>query len=135
MAQEIKATATKAPKEFGRVESIPREHRRMSNWDMFATWIGANANNGTWYIGGVIAACGFLTASTTLVVVGLISYALLAVASYMGYRTGLPAMALTRASFGLRGSFIPSVINVIQFIGWAAVNTFIAATSISYIFG
>ena len=135
MAQEIKATATQAPKEFGRVESIPSEHRRMSNWDLFATWIGANANNGTWYIGGVIAACGFLTASTTLVVVGLISYALLAVASYMGYRTGLPAMALTRASFGLRGSFIPSVINVIQFIGWAAVNTFIAATSISYIFG
>lgn len=138
MAQEMKATSTKTTKEpraFGRVESIPSEHRRMSNWDLFATWIGANANNGTWYIGGVIAACGFLTASTTLVVVGLVSYALLAVASYMGYRTGLPAMALTRASFGLRGSFIPSVINVIQFIGWAAVNTFIAATSISYIFG
>ncbi|MFC6206847.1 cytosine permease [Levilactobacillus tongjiangensis] len=135
MAQDLKASGNKGPAEFGRVESIPLAHRRMSNWDLFATWIGANANNGTWYIGGVIAACGFLTASTTLVIVGLISYALLAVASYMGYRTGVPAMALTRASFGLRGSFIPSVINVIQFIGWAAVNTFIAATSISYIFG
>jgi len=135
MAQDLKAYGNKGPAEFGRVESIPLAHRRMSNWDLFATWIGANANNGTWYIGGVIAACGFLTASTTLVIVGLISYALLAVASYMGYRTGVPAMALTRASFGLRGSFIPSVINVIQFIGWAAVNTFIAATSISYIFG
>lgn len=42
-------------------------------------------------------------------------------------------MALTRASFGLKGSYLPSVINVVQFIGWAAVNTFIAATSISYI--
>ncbi|WP_367295431.1 cytosine permease [Levilactobacillus yonginensis] len=135
MAQDLKPSGNKGPAEFGRVESIPLAHRRMSNWDLFATWIGANANNGTWYIGGVIAACGFLTASTTLVIVGLISYALLAVASYMGYRTGVPAMALTRASFGLRGSFIPSVINVIQFIGWAAVNTFIAATSISYIFG
>jgi len=135
MAQDLKAYGNKGPAEFGRVESIPLAHRRMSNWDLFATWIGANANNGTWYIGGVIAACGFQTASTTLVIVGLISYALLAVASYMGYRTGVPAMALTRASFGLRGSFIPSVINVIQFIGWAAVNTFIAATSISYIFG
>jgi len=36
-------------------------------------------------------------------------------------------MALTRASFGLKGSYLPSVINVVQFIGWAAVNTFIAA--------
>ncbi|MFC6273902.1 cytosine permease [Levilactobacillus tangyuanensis] len=135
MAQSVKATGQPAEKEFGKVESIPLSQRRMSNWDMFATWIGANANNGTWYIGGVIAACGLVTASTTLVIVGIISYALLAVASYMGYRTGLPAMALTRASFGLRGSFIPSVINLVQFIGWAAVNTFIAATSISYIFG
>lgn len=94
---------------------------------------GANANNGTWYVGGVIAACGFATASTTLIIVGVITYFLLALSGYMGYKTGLPAMALTRASFGLKGSFLPSVINVVQFIGWAAVNTFIAATSISYI--
>ena len=44
-------------KSFGRVESIPKEHRHQSYWDMFATWVGANANNGTWYVGGVIAAC------------------------------------------------------------------------------
>ena len=135
MAQEVKATTAKpTATTFGHVGSIPRKNRRMTNWDLFATWIGANANNGTWYIGGVIAACGLVTASTTLIIVGLVSYLLLALASEMGYRTGLPAMALTRASFGLRGSFIPSIINVVQFIGWAAVNTFIAATSISYIF-
>ena len=120
-------------KSFGRVESIPKEHRHQSYWDMFATWVGANANNGTWYVGGVIAACGFVTASTTLIIVGVITYFLLALSGYMGYKTGLPAMTLTRASFGLKGSYLPSVINVVQFIGWAAVNTFIAATSISYI--
>ncbi|MTV81858.1 cytosine permease [Lactobacillus sp. CRM56-3] len=108
--------------------------RHMSYWDMFATWVGANANNGTWYIGGVIAACGFLTASTTLIISGIVSYLLLAAASFMGYKTGLTAMTLTRASFGLRGSLLPSVINLVQFIGWAAVNTFIAATSMSFLF-
>ncbi len=46
---------------LGRVEAIPMTRRHMSYWDMFATWVGANANNGTWYIGGVIAACGFMT--------------------------------------------------------------------------
>lgn len=74
-----------------------------------------------------------MTASTTLIIVGLVSYLLLALAGYMGYHTGIPAMGLTRASFGLRGSVLPSMINLVQFIGWAAVNTFIAATSISYI--
>ncbi|WP_155287862.1 cytosine permease [Lacticaseibacillus zhaodongensis] len=120
-------------KQFGRVHPITTEERASGSWDMFATWIGANANNGTWYIGGVIAAAGMATASTTLIVCGILSYILLALASYIGYKTGLPAMALTRPSFGLRGSFIPSVINVVQFIGWAAANTFIAAISISVI--
>lgn len=36
--------------------SVPKEARRTSDWDMFATWVGANADNGTWFIGGVIAA-------------------------------------------------------------------------------
>lgn len=121
-------------KEFGKVQAIGKDYRTMSNWDMFATWIGANANNGTWYIGGVIAAAGMYTASTTLIVTGIISYVFLALASYMGYKTGLPMMTLTRASFGLKGSFGPSVINLVQFIGWAAANTFIAAISISVIF-
>lgn len=121
-------------KRFGQVEAISTDKRTMSNWDMFATWVGANANNGTWYIGGVIAAAGMYTASTTLIISGLVSYALLALASFMGFKTGLPMMALTRASFGLRGSFLPSIINIVQFIGWAAANTFIAAISISVIF-
>lgn len=121
-------------KQFGQVEAISTDKRTMSNWDMFATWVGANANNGTWYMGGVIAAAGMYTASTTMIISGLVSYALLALASFMGFKTGLPMMTLTRASFGLRGSFLPSIINIVQFIGWAAANTFIAAISISVIF-
>lgn len=115
------------------IQATTDSQRTMSKWDMFATWIGANANNGTWYIGGVIAAVGLVKASTLLVIVGSLSYILLGLASYMGYKTGLPAMALTRPSFGVKGSILPSIINVIQFIGWAAINTFIAATSISFI--
>ncbi|MCT4395766.1 cytosine permease [Periweissella beninensis] len=120
-------------KNFGKITVINDNQRKMNHWDMFATWIGANANNGTWYIGGVIAAAGLWTSSLALVTAGIISYIILGLASYMGFKTGLPAMALTRASFGLRGSFIPSIINVIQFIGWTAANTFIAAISISVI--
>lgn len=119
--------------DFKKRNVITTEQRSMGSWDMFATWIGANANNGTWYIGGVIAACGFYTASTLLIVVGCLSYLLLALTSLMGYETGLNTMSLTRGSFGIKGSILPSIINIVQFIGWAAVNTYIAAISVSYI--
>lgn len=44
------------------IQATTPDQRAMSKWDMFATWIGANANNGTWYIGGVIAAVGLIKA-------------------------------------------------------------------------
>ena len=34
------------------IERIPMEARHTNWWDMFATWVGANANNGTWFVGG-----------------------------------------------------------------------------------
>lgn len=115
------------------VDSIPRENRHMTYWDMFATWVGANANNGTWFVGGIIAACGFWGGIKALIIASSISYIFLGLIGYMGYKTGVTTMALSRASFGIRGSIIPSLVNLTQFIGWTAVNTFIAATSMSYI--
>lgn len=116
------------------VEQIQLENRHMSHWDMFATWVGANANNGTWYIGGVVAACGLVLATKVLIASSVLSYILLSLVGLMGYITGVSTMALTRSSFGIRGSYVPSIINVIQFVGWTAVNTFIAATSLSILF-
>ncbi|NVY96291.1 cytosine permease [Lactobacillus sp. DCY120] len=114
--------------------AVPEAAQQMSNWDLFATWLGANANNGTWYIGGVIAACGLVTASSLLIVTGCCAYLLLMCVSLAGYQTKLPTMTLMRGAFGIRGSIIPSLINIVQFIGWTAVNTYIAALSVSYIF-
>lgn len=37
------------------IMSVTKEARGTSDWDMFATWMGANVDNGTWFIGGVIA--------------------------------------------------------------------------------
>lgn len=116
-----------------RVESIKKQYRHMTYWDMFATWIGANANNGTWFIGGIIAACGFWGGIKVLLIASSISYIFLMMVGYMGTKTGVSTMALSRASFGIRGSIIPSLVNLTQFVGWTAVNTFIAATSVSYI--
>lgn len=33
------------------IMSVPKETRVTSDWDMFATWVGSNADNGTWFIG------------------------------------------------------------------------------------
>lgn len=107
------------------------QSRKTTRWDMFATWVGANANNGTWFVGGVLAACGFAVAMRVLVLSSALSYVFLSLVGYIGYQTGVSTMSLSRASFGERGSYLPSLVNITQFIGWTAVNTFIAAQSVS----
>lgn len=53
---------------------MQQKQHMMSFWDEMATWIGANANNGTWYIGGVIAALGLILSIKLSLLVGVISY-------------------------------------------------------------
>lgn len=115
------------------IMSVPKEARGTFDCDMFATWVGANADNGTWFIGGVIAACGFEVAMKVLALSSAVSYLFLSLIGCIGYKTGVSTMEPSRASFGIRGSFLTSIVNVTQFIGWTAVNTFIAATSVSYL--
>lgn len=72
--------------------SIPMKNRKTNTWDMFATWVGANANNGTWFVGGVLAACGFSVAMKVLVLSSALSYVFLSLVGYIGYKTGVSTM-------------------------------------------
>lgn len=120
--------------EFEATQPVPTNRRDLSFMDMLVTWIAANANNGTWYLGGVIAAAAFGGAFLVTMIGNPIAFLIMGLVGYMGYRIGVSTMALTRPAFGVRGSTFPSILNATQLIGWAGVNTFIAAISISYIF-
>jgi len=128
-----KETNEKVHKEYAALETVPQSERTISFLDMLTTWIGANANNGTWYVGGVVAGATFGGAVLVTLVSNPIAYIIMALIGFIGYKVGTSTMALTRPAFGIRGSFLPSVLNITQFIGWTSVNTFIAAISISYI--
>lgn len=47
---------------------------------------------------------------------------LLAVAGEAGARHGVPTMVLFRPVLGIRGSWLPSVLNALQLVGWTAVE-------------
>ncbi|RYL94932.1 cytosine permease [Sporolactobacillus sp. THM7-4] len=119
--------------EYGATTPVPPKARSLSFWDMLATWTCANANNGTWFIGGVVAATTFTGSLLVTLIANPIAYLVMALVGYAGYKVGTSTMALTRPSFGVRGSYLPSILNMTQLIGWTAVNTFIAAISISFL--
>jgi nucleobase:cation symporter-1, NCS1 family len=61
----------------------------------------------------------FLAAFTAIVVGTVIGTAGLALASVAGAQTGKPAMVLLRGLFGAKLSYLPTVLNVVQVLGWA----------------
>ncbi|KRV48134.1 allantoin permease [Wenjunlia vitaminophila] len=64
------------------------------------------------------AQLSLLAAITATVVGTLFGTAMLAVSGVLGTRTGAPAMAVLRGLFGTRLSYLPTVLNIVQCIGW-----------------
>ena len=61
----------------------------------------------------------FVAAATAVVVGTLVGTAMLAAAAVPGAQTGAPSMMLLRGLFGLRLSYLPTLVNVVQLVGWA----------------
>src|SRR5213078_1629519 len=63
------------------------------------------------------------------VVGGLIGNAMLALAGMIGADGRVPTMVLQRAPLGQRGSYLATVLNVLQCLGWAIFELIVIATA------
>ena len=72
-----------------------------------------------------------LPAAITAIVVGsLIGGAMLGPSLVLGQRTGAPAMVLMRGLLGARASFLPTVLNIAQCLGWAVFELVVIASGL-----
>ena len=61
---------------------------------------------------------GFAKALLAIVAGSLIGCVPLALVGLAGAREGVPGMVLFRPVLGRRGSYLPSVLNIVQLVGW-----------------
>lgn len=97
-------------------------------------WLAANLVvttllTGTLFTPGV----SFGTATAMIVIGTVIGVLVLVLVGNMGTRTGLPTMALTRGSFGIRGSILPAAANVLVLMGWSWVQAMLAGVTVNYL--
>lgn len=59
----------------------------------------------------------------------LVGNLMLAVAAAIGAQARVPAMVLMRAPLGTRGSYVPTVVNVVQCLGWTVFELLVIATA------
>jgi nucleobase:cation symporter-1, NCS1 family len=77
-----------------------------------------------------------LTAAFTALVVGtLLGTAAVSIAAIPGTETGAPAMVLLRGLFGAKLSWLPTVLNIVQLLGWTTFELVTISTAMHQISG
>jgi NCS1 family nucleobase:cation symporter-1 len=77
-----------------------------------------------------MADAGFTYAIIATVLGAIIGSLVLASVGRIGADYGIPTLVSSRPSFGIRGSYIPSVVNVIQLTFWTRMMIWINTTTI-----
>ncbi|GAA3161069.1 putative hydroxymethylpyrimidine transporter CytX [Planomonospora alba] len=77
----------------------------------------------------------FSAALLASLVGSLVGTAMVGLAAVPGAQTGQPAMVLLRGLFGARLSYVPTVLNIVQMIGWGAFELWVIAQGAQAIFG
>jgi nucleobase:cation symporter-1, NCS1 family len=103
------------------IRPVPRSLRRLRAFDVAVLWGDLSIGLLVLLTGALLVPALGLPAAVAAIVVGtLVGCAPLAVTGLAGAREGVPAMVLFRAALGVRGSWLPTVANLVQLVGWTA---------------
>jgi len=109
------------------------EKTQLSGVTLFFLWFGAAISVAEILTGGYMAELGMVKGLWAILLGHLAGTLLLVMAGLIGFREKLPAIMSMRISFGLRGSYLISVVNILQLIGWTAIMIIVGGRAIQVI--
>jgi putative hydroxymethylpyrimidine transporter CytX len=110
------------------IERVPEQHRKLTGFDLGVLWGDLAVGLLVIVAGALLTAppeqFGFglsLPAATAAIVLGsAVGCLLLGIGGVIGTREAKPTMVLLRPVLGTKGSWIPTLLNVAQLVGWTA---------------
>jgi putative hydroxymethylpyrimidine transporter CytX len=109
------------------------EKTRLSGINLFFLWFGASVSVAEILTGGYLAELGAAKGLWAIFLGHLAGTLLLVLAGLIGFRESVPAIMSTRISFGKQGSYLISVINILQLVGWTAIMIIQGGTAMNVI--
>ena len=125
----------KMPPEWG-TEPVPEDKRILGSIDYFVLWSSLAVGLLVLQAGGLLVPGLSAVGAIVVALIGsIIGSLMLALAGGLGSRYGIPTMVSLRAVLGLKGSYAPTTLNVVQLIGWASFEIIVMANSAMLITG
>jgi len=107
------------------IEPVEKGKRNLNGIDFFLLWAGAAVSLAEIWAGGLLVPLGFVSGLLAVILGHLVGNTPLALGGIMGSRLGIPSMVSVRPSLGIRGSYVASLVNVFQLVGWTGVMLWI----------
>jgi nucleobase:cation symporter-1, NCS1 family len=112
------------------IEPVPDRLRVLGTWDLTLLWGSLGVSLLVVVAGALLVPeLSFRQALVAILVGGLIGNAMLGLGGMIGADARVPGMVLLRAPLGQQGSYLASVLNVAQCLGWAIFELIIIATA------
>lgn len=114
------------------IQPVPAERRRLRAFDFTILWGDLAVSllvmvAGALLVDQAVIGLGTKDAMLAIVVGTLLGAVILSLAGIVGATTGVPTMVGLRACLGIRGSYLGSSVNVLQLVGWAAIEIIVMA--------
>ena len=104
--------------------------RHMRGTDFFILWFGASISIAEIYAGNILVPLGWAAGMAAILLGHAIGNVPLALGGLIGSDKGLPTMYLLRPTFGKNGSYLATVLNILQLIGWTAIMLIICGKAV-----
>ncbi len=115
------------------VMPISVEDRTLTGSSNFAIWFACNLVVTTMLTGMyMIPDLTFNTAMATIALGCFVGVITLAMIGVIGQKTGLVTMVVSRATFGTKGSLLPSIINVLILVAWSWAQASLGGLALNY---
>ncbi|WP_291632787.1 putative hydroxymethylpyrimidine transporter CytX [Clostridium sp.] len=109
------------------------DSEKLGFWTFVFLWFGASVSAAEILTGGLIAPLGFKVGIIVIILGHLIGTGILVLGGIIGTREKVPSMTSTNISFGVYSTYLFSILNILQLIGWTAIMIKVAANSVNLI--
>jgi len=103
------------------IRPVADAERNLGGTDFFLLWAGVAISLAEIWAGGLLAPMGFRAALLAILLGHVIGNTLMALGGVIGSNHGITSMVSIRPSFGILGSNLAAVLNIVQLICWASI--------------